>query len=50
MTKAMMAYEWTENELAKGIKEIPFGSNRGPRVEFYQHHDFLKNPDTGYAW
>jgi hypothetical protein len=48
--EAGLAHEWVEKELAKRVCEIPFGSNRGPRVEFYQRHDFLLNPDTGYAW
>ena len=39
---------WAQAELAKGVHEIPDGSNRGPRVEFYQAHTWLGG--TGWPW
>lgn len=44
-----LAVRWAENEAKKGVREV--GTNRGPRVEFYQRKDGLKlDPDTGYPW
>lgn len=44
-----LAVKWMEGEARKGVREV--GTNRGPRVEFYQSKDGLKlNPDTGYPW
>jgi CHAP domain-containing protein len=38
--------EWAKSEI--GTQEIPLGSNRGPKVEWYQSHDWLAG--VGYPW
>lgn len=42
------AVAYCEAELAKGVKEVPLGSNRGSRVEHYQTFDWI--PGGGYPW
>jgi hypothetical protein len=48
MTAHARAVAWALHEARNGVHEIPAHSNRGPRVEFYQQHDFLAG--GGYAW
>jgi len=48
MTVNQRIVSFVKGELAKGVHEVPMGSNRGPRVEWYQSHDFLAG--GGYPW
>ncbi len=46
--KHAAALKWALNEQAHHVQEIPLGSNRGPRVEYYQSFDWI--PGGGYPW
>lgn len=45
-SKHLLALAWAVNEI--GQHEYPDGSNRGPFVEFCQHHTWLKG--SGWPW
>lgn len=39
---------WCHGEVKAGVREVPLGSNTGPRVRWYQSHTWL--PGTGWPW
>lgn len=48
MTEHEKAVQWSMTEYRHHVKEEPLGSNRGPRVTYYQSFDFLAG--GGYPW
>lgn len=48
MTVHEKAVNWAMEEFRNKVHEVPMGSNKGPRVEYYQTFDWLAG--GGYPW